>query len=556
MADDKRIVDLLDLTQARVNVNKTEQIFGDRICTLRWDNIPEEIAQAMAAYELDNRATITDQTIDFQLLSGVWRSQTVWLQKNPQQTITLFHTFALGYLGTLETVAGSAIDFNTARLSAPGNINHLGEMFTCEFVNLDPAKLNDMLTELNDHVPYTDPVIQGNTLTGSYLPISIRASQAADGSGVIILKSAKGGRNFGAITSLAAMIKVWTEGNVSFTQYAYYYRQTATEITALLVLLSALTTASGTAGISIEHQLSEVDEGGPYNLTVRAHTTGNQTALGYRKTLSENTVITEQLSTTQPAEPAAAGSGVTTDLDVTPTGDGKFKTRATVKTEAETLLSEVTKIKTALGDVTETENRNTAAAASDPASAGQTVSNIKTPGGRYIQKTRTETATGVSTGWVDHPGRWGTDYMLGFSNKTIVEIEAILDTGATPMIAGMDISMSALTVNPLGLYSGVIQARTPPDSTKPASDWANFSIKTWTDYRLEHHGNGLWRRFLKFERGLIHSSLASTCKTAIDGQDNAEILPINGGKHFEGRYCTLKAEGTWETTGTTLPTRP
>jgi len=345
-------------------------------------------------------------------------------QKPPELGIT--QTLTKRYTATLLTGNPPAADFSTARfLGAPG-INKLAESFTCIFTACDPEKLETMLGELNDNQPFVTPTIMGNVLTGTWLIVHMRGYQEPDGSGSIVLKCCKGGRNFGAIDKLADLIKVWTDGNVAWTGFAHYYRQTAAEIVVLLQELSALTGAAGTAGYRIQHRLSEREEGGPYDLMVE--------------------VI----------------FGLALD-----------------------------------------------------------------------------------TGWLQVPGRWGTDYVRVYERQTMAWVNGLKNEGGTPLVAGMDVDVSPPRPTGDGLYSGVVVVRTPKYSgvdNKPGS-WANFTLKTWTTYIPQH--NGAMMRLLTFERGLIHSSDSGTCADAVDGQDNAEVIPIDGGRHFEGRYQTLKAVGAW-----------
>ena len=115
----------------------------------------------------------------------------------------IIQTLAMGYWETLlipttpPTAGVGTVDFTVARISQPGQLNQFAEMFDVVFPNLNPEKLDAMLTELREHIPYENPVIQGNPLSGNFIPVTIRAHQAEDGSGVIVLKACKGGRNFG-----------------------------------------------------------------------------------------------------------------------------------------------------------------------------------------------------------------------------------------------------------------------------------------------------------------------------------------------------------------------
>ena len=330
----------------------------------------------------------------------------------------IIQTLAMGYWETLlipttpPTAGVGTVDFTVARISQPGQLNQFAEMFDVVFPNLNPEKLDAMLTELREHIPYENPVIQGNPLSGNFIPVTIRAHQAEDGSGVIVLKACKGGRNFGnlEVGELAERIKFWNSGNVSYTELVYYYRQTYEEINALIAKLKVVTGANGTPGVDVichpMHFLHETEEGGPYNLMVEISYQGNQTATGWRKTIFETDEITHQLAAAQPTEPDAAAGGVSTDVDAEPRGDGLFHVRKGKKTEQAIAVAEVSNTVNAHGVARSIvrdkgQPADTSLAASYGAGVTVHKRGQKSPGGLLEVETDTFTLTPTSVGPVE-----------------------------------------------------------------------------------------------------------------------------------------------------------
>lgn len=344
-------------------------------------------------------------------------------------------------------------DLSEARLVEPGQLKPLAEMFSVVFLNIDPTKLDAICQELIAQGVFVNPTIQGNALTGNYSYVSVQGHQVEDGSGFIFLKACKGGRNYG---SLVDFLLVHTEGNISTTQYAHYWRQTYAEIVALK---SAITALGNTPGVHVDVDgPHERDDGGPYDLVVRVHTIGDQVALSYRKTADETETITEHTGgQTQPDEPTRS-AGTVVDLDVTPLGDGLFRHRNAVKTE--TPLSEKEKSAEAnahgIKRVRTLDKSQPATTSLEPyVTNGVAVKKTgrKTPGGLLDVETETITASLVET----VPVEVFNDGVVSHKATFVMNDQLVPDTNTTYKLAdakpGTLIRVVSSAAGESGLYA-------------------------------------------------------------------------------------------------------
>ena len=581
--EDSVIRALVSEEKALLLVDAEHPFFSDKKLTRFWPGIRQDDLPACLAWlrthtsgkNADPQHWVLDPQVrvgaaKVQVQPGIWRGGELsykFDQPNPQDpasrdiTLNLYQDLAFGWIESLLAAGGKAIDWSEARLEGEGKLTPLSESFAVEFHNLNPAKLDAILTELRTTVPtYTNPTIVGNVLTGEFEPIRMRGYQEADGSGTIWVQACKGGRNFGnlATDGTADRVKVWTAGNVTYTEFVYYYRQTYTEMAALLLQLELVTGALGTAGVSVQHSLRERDEGGPYDLTVEIRTEGAQTiasrlveanaALTVKKTQASN-------AATEPTVTAATGKLFRLVSQKNAVGKFDYNLEE-VEPQAQTIAKR-TVTSTALATTELTQAENAAAEATFTPAVGKVfrLSSKLNEVGKYDYTLEEITAAAVDTGWIEHPGRWGTDWVRGFANQTSTWLLGLKDEAGTKLAAGLDVAFPMPHVEDFGKFSGVIVVRTPQFnySNRPAADWANFTIKNWYSTIPERMGNQM--RFVLYWRGLIHSTSASTCAAAVNNHDNAEVIPINGGKHFEGRYQDLIDIGNWAT-GDEVPERP
>jgi hypothetical protein len=171
-----------------------------------------------------------------------------------------------------------------------------------------------------------------------------------------------------------------------------------------------------------------------------------------------------------------------------------------VETETEKKVDSATveKIKTAVADIVRTVNRGQTSAAADPAAAGETVRNTKTPGGLYDQETEVETPAAFDSGNITLKGVLGNSILRVYMNQTAEQIGVI-----------------ATNMNPLYTYHGL-------PSFNPRNgrwDWVLLRdplvLDGWDTWNKEN----LTRVFLEFREYEGRMYRVTTTQTYTDKQD-------------------------------------
>lgn len=238
--------------------------------------VPEELTALAVAY-FESIDTYTNPRAGTDpAYPGTWfrvSVQPLTLQDTGARGVAL--TLRQGWVQTL--VSGGSISFANAVLAGgDSGIKPLAEMFTVTFVNLDPSKLDDMLTELRENAPFSTPTICGNSLSGNFEIIALQGAQGEAGNGVIYMKCCKGGKNLGAVVAnplnsadwlsyISDQLKIW-EGTFAYRAYVFFWLQTYAEVNALRDAINAI---PATPGLSLDISgPSPRGDGGPYDMTL------------------------------------------------------------------------------------------------------------------------------------------------------------------------------------------------------------------------------------------------------------------------------------------------
>jgi hypothetical protein len=199
---------ILGFDRCKLHQEATLGLNRDRTITLRWEVAPDALEEC-EAWAKSKRRTVSKFVVEGADYPAVWRHVKVEIADrggaDRNKPAILLHTFALGYITTLGS--GGTIDWTEARwpqagpTESPGNSaaatgisasasDNPAKYLVAEFRNCAPEKARSIASEFSS-LEYTNPIIDGETITGTFHRIMASWRKEEDGSATVTVHLAQ-----------------------------------------------------------------------------------------------------------------------------------------------------------------------------------------------------------------------------------------------------------------------------------------------------------------------------------------------------------------------------
>ena len=505
-------------------------LYKDRSVTIEWNGMPRGCAEEARNYLETTFATITDQVVAFNTLSGIYRFSKLDYFEDDSGVKVQAHYRASFY---------TAWDWTRVELGQPARYDYINNFVILRHRHIDPTSVLAFLSSAP--LTWTNQASSIGTFSGTWVRGRIRMLQDDDGSAIAMLYAGKTGIN----VALYGDSEVYSQQEAFSKSYTdYYFGVTDPNGTGLVIGLGSYVPA---AGYTFKKTVSRNDETCLYDVTiekvasvfVQVHEQSNHS--GFLKNDLFQTIVVNK------------SKNEATRPDLPDFSDGTIIKQSSSENEFGVYDNEIATITaspvssvTQSGSVSSSEktsvveDRNQTSAATIPTSAGTGTSVRvivkKNEFGLYDNESETSTAVPLDSGWIAHTTEYGTSYSRSVENYSIADITTRMASVTPPAL------VTSIVVTPTkfqGLWSAHINAAPPRASNPPLSAWSNFQ----TNWMAEKHytvGNKAYKCNVTF--GVIQSNSPSTVTAFLDGSGNPHFESINGGKHFRGTYATITSQ--------------
>ena len=183
---------------------------------------------------------VDDPKMDGEVVPGRWRlvSNRKGRLKTDPQAQGIYQTLRKGYHQSINwtPAPGEPLLITDGTLTEPARYSPDADSFVVKIVNLDPSALQPLAVGIPAQI--TDPVFVGQTWTGNWLKSTVDAYQdMEDGSGIILVRFSKGGREIPAMEIASSCLHR--------TTFAYYWDYTKAELDQLVSSWQSITPKPG-----------------------------------------------------------------------------------------------------------------------------------------------------------------------------------------------------------------------------------------------------------------------------------------------------------------------